>query len=90
MDDQESNLFEELFEQIVHECVAVGLVQGKHVSVDGSFAEANAAKKTRISREQLGGAAQSPIRREANVGPSQRCSPLERTLHLLPAPNASR
>ena len=36
----------------------VGLVQGKHLSVDGSFVEANAAKESRIPREQLGEAAQ--------------------------------
>jgi transposase len=41
---QESKLFEELFEQIVRQCVEVGLVQCKHLSVDGSFVEANAAK----------------------------------------------
>jgi transposase len=40
---QESELFEELFEQIVRQCVEVGLVQGKHLSVDSSFVEANAA-----------------------------------------------
>jgi hypothetical protein len=40
---QESRLFEQLFEQIVRQCVEVGLVQGKHLSVDGSFVEANAA-----------------------------------------------
>ena len=34
---QESKLFEELFEQIVRQCVEAGLVQGKHLSVDGSF-----------------------------------------------------
>jgi transposase len=55
---QESNLFEELFEQIVRQCVEVGLVQGKHLSVDGSFVEANAAKESRIPREQWGEAAQ--------------------------------
>ena len=55
---QESKLFEELFEQIVLQCVEVGLVQGKHLSVDGSFVEANAAKESRIPREQLGEAAQ--------------------------------
>jgi transposase len=55
---QESNLFEELFEQIVRQCVEVGLVQGKHLSVDGSFVEANAAKESRIPREQLVEAAQ--------------------------------
>src|SRR6266576_4479575 len=55
---QESNLFEELFEQIVRQGVEVGLVQGKHLSVDGSFVEANAAKESRIPREQLVEAAQ--------------------------------
>jgi len=55
---QESKLFEELFEQIVRQCVEVGLVQGKHLSVDGSFVEANAAKESRIPREQLGEAAE--------------------------------
>src|SRR3979411_2730093 len=55
---QESKLFEELFEQIVLQCVEVGLVQGKHLSVDGSFVEANASKESRIPREQLAGAAQ--------------------------------
>src|SRR3974377_112346 len=55
---QESKLFEHLFEQIVRQCVDVGLVQGQHLSVDGSFVEANAAKESRIPREQLTEAAQ--------------------------------
>src|SRR6266704_903356 len=55
---QESKLFEQLFEQIVKQCVEVGLVQGEHLSVDGSFVEANAAKGSRIPREQLVEAAQ--------------------------------
>jgi transposase len=55
---QESKLFEELFEQIVLQCVEVGLVQGKQLSVDGSFVEANASKESRIPREQLAEAAQ--------------------------------
>jgi len=38
---QESKLFEQLFEQIVRQCVEVGLVQGQHLSVDGSFVEAS-------------------------------------------------
>ena len=42
---------EQLFEQIVRRCVEVGLVQGKHLSVD-------AAKESRIPREQLVEAAQ--------------------------------
>ena len=55
---QESKLFEQLFEQIVKQCVEVGLVQGQHLSVDGSFVEANAAKQSRIPRKQLVEAAQ--------------------------------
>jgi transposase len=37
---EESKLFEQLFEQIVRQCVDVGLVQGQYLSVDGSFVEA--------------------------------------------------
>jgi hypothetical protein len=55
---QESNVFEQLFAEVVKQCVEVGLVQGKHLSVDGSFVEANAAKDSRIPREQLTEAAE--------------------------------
>jgi transposase len=51
-------LFEQLFEQIVRQCVEAGLVEGEHLSVDGSFVEANAAKQSRIPRQQLVEAAQ--------------------------------
>jgi transposase len=50
---QESKLFEQLFERIVGQCMEVGLVRGEQLSVDGSFVEANAAKESRIPREQL-------------------------------------
>src|SRR5499425_3338128 len=39
---QESNLFEEIFEEIVARCVEAGLVKGEHMSVDGSFIQAKA------------------------------------------------
>ena len=55
---QESKLFEQLFEQIVRQCVEVGLVEGRQLSVDGTFVEANAAKESRIPREQLAEVAQ--------------------------------
>jgi transposase len=55
---QESNLFKELFEQIVGQCSRVGLVQGEHLSVDGSFIQADANHDSRIPREQLAEAAQ--------------------------------
>ena len=54
---QESNLFQEIFEEIVTRCVEAGLVQGKHMSVDGSFIQANADHHSRIPREQLAEAA---------------------------------
>lgn len=55
---QESNLFQELFEQIVQQCSRVGLIQGQHLSVDGSFIQADANHDSRIPREQLAEAAQ--------------------------------
>jgi hypothetical protein len=50
---QESNLFQQLFEQIVDRCVEAGLVEGEHLSVDGSFIPANVSRLSRIPREQL-------------------------------------
>src|SRR6516225_8805580 len=50
---QESNLFQEVFEEIVARCVAAGLVKGEHMSVDGSFIQANADHHSRVPREQL-------------------------------------
>jgi transposase len=55
---QESNVFEQLFEEVVDQCLAVGLVRGDKLSVDGTFVEANASKESRISREQLAEVAQ--------------------------------
>ena len=50
---QESQIFEQLFQEIVERCVACGLVQGDHLSVDGSFIQADASSASRIPREQL-------------------------------------
>ncbi len=55
---QESNLFQELFERIVDQCVSAGLVQGEHLSVDGTFVQANANNESRVPREQFVEAAQ--------------------------------
>ena len=51
-------VFEQLFEEVVAQCLAVGLVGGDKLSVDGTFVEANASKESRIPREQLTEAAQ--------------------------------
>src|SRR6266700_6845975 len=50
---QESNLFQEIFEEIVARCGETGLVKGEHMSVDGSFIQANADHNRRVPREQL-------------------------------------
>ncbi len=78
---QESKLFEELFEQIVRQCVAVGLVQGKHLSVDGSFVEANAAKESRIPREQFAEAAQVHHSVREYVVELEQQNPVEEPVH---------
>jgi len=50
---QESDVFQQLFEEVVRRCIEVGLVEGSHLSVDGSFIQANASRSSRIPREQL-------------------------------------
>src|SRR5947207_1462396 len=78
---QESKLFEQLFEQIVRQCVEVGLVQGKELSVDGSFIEANAAKESRIPREQLGEAAQVHHTVRQYLRELEQQNPVEEPVH---------
>jgi hypothetical protein len=52
-------LFEQRFERTVAQRLAVGLVRGDKLSVDGTLVEANASKKSRIPRGQLAEAAQA-------------------------------
>src|SRR5438477_7864331 len=78
---QESKLFEQLFEQIVRQCVEVGLVSGKDLSVDGSFVEANAAKESRIPREQLAEAAQVHQTLRQYLVELEQQNPVEEPVH---------
>ena len=78
---QESKLFEQLFEEIVRQCVEVGLVQGDHLSVDGSFVEANASKESRIPREQLAEAAQVNQTVRQYLGELEKQNPTEEPVH---------
>jgi transposase len=55
---QESKLFEQLFQEIVERCIVCGLVQGDHLSVDGSFIQADANNASRVPREKLSEVAQ--------------------------------
>src|SRR5499427_6666562 len=78
---QESKLFEQLFEQIVRQCMEVGLVRGTHLSVDGSFVEANAAKGSRIPREQLAEAAQVHRTLRRYLQEVEEQNPVEEPVH---------
>ena len=78
---QESKLFEQLFEQIVLQCVEVGLVQGDHLSVDGSFVEANASKESRVPRQQLAEAAQVHQTVRQYLREVEEQNPLEEPVH---------
>ena len=78
---QESKLFEELFAEIVKQCVHVGLVRGDHLSVDGSFVEANAAKESRIPREQLEEVAQVNRRVRQYLVELEKQNPVEEAVH---------
>jgi hypothetical protein len=50
---QESSLFLDLFEQIVQQCMNVGLLKGSDLSVDSTQIRANANPDRAITREQL-------------------------------------
>ena len=78
---QESKLFEQLFEQVVAQCMAVGLVRGDQLSVDGTFVEANASKESRIPREQLGEAAQVNRTVREYLVELERQNPIEEPTH---------
>jgi transposase/integrase len=78
---QESKVFEQLFEQIVKQCVEVGLVRGKELSVDGSFVEANAAKQSRAPRGQLAEAAQVHHTVRQYLRELEQQNPVEEPIH---------
>ena len=47
-----SGVFRAVFEEIVRRCVAVGLVEGRHLTVDGTVVHANASPHRRMSPAQ--------------------------------------
>jgi len=59
----------------------VGLVQGKHLSVDGSFVEANACKESRIPREQLAETAQVNQTVRQYLVELEQQNPVEEPIH---------
>ena len=61
--------------------MAVGLVRGDNLSVDGSFVEANAAKQSRIPREQLAEAAQVKHTLRQYLSELEAQNPVEEPVH---------
>ena len=53
-----SDVFREVFEEIVRRCLEVGLVKGQNLAVDGTLVGADASQGSRIPREKLQEAAQ--------------------------------
>jgi transposase len=78
---QESNLFQQLFEQIVDRCLEAGLVEGEHLSVDGSFLPANASRLSRIPREQLPEAAHVKRTVREYLADLEQENPIEEPAH---------
>jgi len=78
---QESKLFEQLFEQIVRQCLEVGLVRGQQLSVDGSFIKANACKESRIPREDLEAVAEVHHTVRQFLKELQEQNPVEEPVH---------
>ena len=50
---RQARVFREVFEEIVRRCRGAGLVEGRHLTVDGTVVHANASPHRRVSREQL-------------------------------------
>ena len=50
---RQSGVFREVFEEIVRRCLAAGIVEGKHLAVDGTMVGANASRQSRVPRERL-------------------------------------
>jgi transposase len=78
---QESKLFQQLFEEIVARCMDAGLIKGDHLSVDGSFIEANASTGSRIAREQLPEAAQVNRTVRQYLSELERQNPVSEPVH---------
>ena len=77
----ESDLFQQLFEEIVDRCQEAGLVEGEHLSVDGSFIAANASRSSRIPREQLPEAAQVKLTIREYLTELEQQNPIEEPTH---------
>ena len=49
---RESGVFREVFEEIVGRCLAAGLIDGRHLIVDGTLVAADASARSRVTRTE--------------------------------------
>src|SRR6516162_6726113 len=50
---RQSDVFRNVFEEIVHRCLEAGLVEGRNLAVDGTLVGADASQQSRVPRERL-------------------------------------
>ena len=55
---RQAGVFREVFEEILQLCLQAGLVEGQHLTADGTLVEADAGPRSRVPREQLAERAQ--------------------------------
>ena len=72
---QESKLFEQLFEQIVRQCVEVGLVQGEHSVGGWQFRGSECGQGEPHSARAVGGSSPGPPHRAPVSAGSGRAEP---------------
>jgi transposase len=71
----EAGVFQEVFERVVRQCAEVGLVSGRHLSVDGTEVKANASMKSLSPREPEPDIAPEPDPSDPEEGGSQAQEP---------------
>jgi transposase len=50
---RQSDLFRQVFEEIVRRCLDAGMVEGQNLAVDGTMVGADASRQSRVPRDQL-------------------------------------
>lgn len=73
---RQSGVFREVFEEIVRRCMAVGLVEGRNLAVDGTMVEASASRQSRIPRERLQEAAQVSLTVKEYLSELEQANPV--------------
>jgi transposase len=83
---RESGIFREVFEEIVRRCLAAGLIDGRHLIVDGTLVAADASARSRVTRTES--AEPAPVSRtvEDYLTELERENPVEPSAAPAPTP----